>query len=156
MSEPTPHGQRPPYEDVFDDVDADETIDLDKHATVARPMPERRRVPQPGEVTAQALIPEPAPTWTEARIMRLGALAVGSLFLIAFVIVAARACPWYLAWLPFLVGALPYLGFFTMAWRKHLDDESQSRTRRENFEHSKFDAGFTPLADQGANVERYR
>jgi hypothetical protein len=111
-------------------------------------------------VTAQALIPEPAPTWTEARIMRLGALAVGSLFLIAFVMVTAANVPWYyawgLVWAPFLVGALPYLGFFTMAWRKHLDDESASRTRRENFEHSKFDAGFTPLADQGANVDRYR
>jgi hypothetical protein len=35
MSDP----QRPPYEDVFDEGDVDETVDLDKHATVARPMP---------------------------------------------------------------------------------------------------------------------
>jgi hypothetical protein len=156
MSDP----QRPPYEDVFDDADVDTTVDLDKHATVARPMPERRpREPQPGEVTARALIPEPAPTWTEARIMRLGALAVGSLFLIAFVVTAANVLSYYawgLVWAPFLVGALPYLGFFTMAWQQHLKDESKSRERRENFEHSKFDAGFTPLADQGANTERYK
>jgi hypothetical protein len=150
MSDP----QRPPYEDVFDEGDTDETVDLAKSVPMRRP-----REPQPGEVTAQALIPEPAPTWTEARIMRLGALAVGSLFLIAFVVTAANVLSYYawgLVWAPFLVGALPYLGFFTMAWRKHLDDESASRTRRENFEHSKFNAGFTPLADQGANVDRYR
>jgi hypothetical protein len=152
--------QRAPYEDVpepHEDV-LDDTVDLDKRATVARPTPERRRVPQPGEVTAQALIPEPAPTWTEARIMRLGALAVGSLFLIAFVVTAANVLSYYawgLAWAPFLVGALPYLGFFTMAWRKHLDDESSSRTRRENFAHSRFDAQFTPLAEQKPNTERW-
>jgi hypothetical protein len=150
MSDP----QRPPYEDVFDDEDVDTTVDLDKSVPMRRP-----REPQPGEVTAQALIPEPAPTWTEARIMRLGALAVGSLFLIAFVVTAANVLSYYawgLVWAPFLVGALPYLGFFTMAWQQHLKDESKSRERRENFEHSKFDAGFTPLADQGANTERYK
>jgi hypothetical protein len=146
MSDP----QRPPYEDV---ETVDETVDLAKSVPMRRP-----REPQPGEVTAQALIPEPAPTWTEARIMRLGALAVGSLFLIAFVVTAANVLAYYawgLVWAPFLVGALPYLGFFTMAWRKHLDDESQSRTRRENFEHSRFDAGFTPLAEQPPNTKRW-
>lgn len=145
--------QRAPYEDVpepREDVLGD-TVDLAKSVPMRRP-----REPQPGEVTAQALIPELVPTWTEARIMRLGALAVGSGFLVAFVVTAANVIVWYLVWLPFLVGALPYLGFFTMAWRKHLDDESSSRTRRENFQHSKFDAGFTKLADQGANTERYK
>lgn len=146
--------QRAPYEDVpepHEDV-LDDTVDLGKH----EPQPMRRpREPQPGEVTAQALIPEPVPTWTEARIMRLGALAVGSMFLVAFVVSAANVIVWYLVWLPFFVGALPYLGFFTMAWQQHLKDESSSRTRRENFEHSRFDAGFTPLANQPANVERW-
>jgi hypothetical protein len=150
--------QQPPYEDIYDDG---EPIDLDKRAPFVPLTPGPRRQgaqPRPGEVTSRELIPDLPQPWNEARIMRLGALVVGSLFLMAFVVAAANVLvhyAWWLVWLPFLVGALPYLGFFAMAWRKHLDDESQSRTRRENFAHSRFDAQFTPLANQPANTERW-
>lgn len=133
--------QRPPWEDV------EPVVELRK----PEPLPSTPPVKRPGE-----LIPDLPQPWNEARIMRLGALVVATLFVVAFVIAASRACPWYLAWMPFLVGALPYLGFFTMAYQAHLKDESSSRTRRENFAQSKFDAGSTPIADQSPNQERYR
>lgn len=138
--------QRPPYEDVEPAVSTRKLPPvIDSPPIEGRPS--KLAVPAP-------LPPEPQPTWTEARILRLVATFVATLFIVGFVVAAARACPLWLAWAPFLVGALPYLAFAWMSWRKHLEDESSSRERREVWQQSRLDV--LPLADMDADTERYR
>ena len=141
---------RPPYEEVLDEpppvVDAPGSVPMTKPV---RPMhlPGRPKV---------ELIPDAPQTWTEARIMRLGAIVVATVLVLLFIVTASRVLAyyaWWLSWAPFLVGALPYLAYAAMASRKHLEDESRSRERRENVALSQFD--FTPIADQGKNTERW-
>lgn len=153
MSDPI--GQRPPYEDVVPNVHTRKGDNLPDVVDSRPPGGFGRSAP---EQTSQQFIPDVpviAQPWNEARIMRLAAYAIATLFIIGFVIAAAQACPWYLAWAPFLVGALPYLVFAWKSQDAHLKDESASRTRRENFAHSKFDpTGFG--SDMGANKDRYQ
>ena len=134
--------QQPPYEDV------EPAVDMHK-APVPRP-----QAPRPGEVVSQHVVPDQPATWSEARIMRLAASFVATLFIVAFVVAASRVIVWYLVWAPFLVGALPFLAFAWAAWRKHLDDESDSRRRWENWQQSRFDASAFP-DDKGANKRRW-
>ena len=86
--------------------------------------------------------------------MRLGSVAIGTVFVIFFVVYASRACSPAWAWAPFMVAALPYLAFYAIALERHLSDESKSRERSENWAHSRPDV--TPLRSMPANVERYR
>jgi hypothetical protein len=150
--------QRPPYEEVLDEpptvVDA---VPMTKRPQPTRPQPDRAQARPPGRERVVEVIPNEPQTWTEARVMRLAFLALGTVFVVVFVTVAADVLAYYawgLMWLPFLVGALPYLGFYAVAQRQHLNDESSSRTRRENFEQSRFD--MTPLDQMGADTDRYR
>lgn len=158
--------QRAPYEDVpepHEDV-LDDTVDLAKRepqpTRPMRPVRQPVREPQPGAVVSRELIPaapQVSQPWNEARIMRLAATGIATVFIILFVVTAANVLSYYawgFMWAPFLVGAIPYVAFAALAWRRHLEDESKSRERRENFEQSRLD--LTPLADMKANTERYR
>jgi hypothetical protein len=144
--------QLPPYEDVEPRVNTRKTNDLpavvdaqDTQQYAMRPAQGAQR-PEPAE-------PLPQP-WNEARILRVASIFVATGFIIMFVVMAARACPIYLAWAPFLVGALPYLGYAGLALSKHLDDESASRERRERWEHSRLDV--VPLGEIKPDAERWQ
>jgi hypothetical protein len=151
--------QRPPYEDVT--------------PAVARPIA-AAPVPQPaqpaylpgrvdGTVSAPRVVPKreqvpdvSGPYWSEARIFRIAATLMFTALLVGFVIAASRACPPWLAWAPFLVGALPYGAFAALAWRKHLDDESKARERRERWAHSRLDVVSLGDAEVDPDTGRYR
>jgi hypothetical protein len=161
--------QQPPYEDVFDERSeyGDDTIDLDKHEPPAprrgygappelarrTQRPQSPQSPRPGQVVSQEIVPDRPEKWGEARIMRLAASAIALVFIILFVVTASRVIVWYLVWLPFLVGALPFLLFAYTAYQQHLKDESASRARWENWQQSRFDA--EPLGKMDGNTERW-
>lgn len=143
--------QRPPYEDVEPRVNT-RKMGNELPAVVDAPSAPTRPVerPEPAE-------PLPQP-WNEARILRVASIFVATGFVIAFVVQASRALVYYdafwLAWAPFLVGALPYLAYAGLALNKHLDDESKSRERRERWEHSRLDV--VPLGEIKPDAERWQ
>lgn len=141
--------QRPPYEDVEPRVNTRKRDELPAVVDAPSSQPYATR-PVKRPESAEPL-PQP---WNEARILRVASIFVATFFVIMFVITASRACPIELAWAPYVVGALPYLGYAGLALNAHLRDESASRERRERWEHSKLD--HVPLGEIAPDKERWQ